>query len=241
VITVQLLQPLLLGMDWMDPVWLLDRFGSELFWISCVILFIECGLFFPFLPGDTLLFALGLFINSEQIDVFPGGPWIELLIAFVLLTLSAFLGNVTGYEIGRRLGPPLYERDGRILKKKYFDQTHAFFEKHGSKALVIGRFVPFVRTYITVVAGVTRMDRRRFFVWSLVGAVLWVSSILLLGYFLGQAFPGLGENIDKALLVILSFTVIPIAWEWRRHRKAARREHDRPDDSMPNVDITVPE
>jgi membrane-associated protein len=85
------------------------------------------------------------------------------------------------------------------------------------------------------------MDRRRFFVWSLVGAVLWVSSILLLGYFLGQAFPGLGENIDKALLVILSFTVIPIAWEWRRHRKAARREHDRPDDSRPNVDITVPE
>jgi len=241
VITVQLLQPLLLGMDWMDPVWLLDRFGSELFWISCVILFVECGLFFPFLPGDTLLFALGLFINSEQIDVFPGGPRVELLIAFVLLTLSAFLGNVTGYEIGRKLGPPLYERDGRILKKKYFDETHAFFERHGSKALVIGRFVPFVRTYITVVAGVTRMDRRRFFVWSLVGAALWVSSILLLGYFLGQAFPGLGENIDKALLVILSFTVIPIAWEWRRHRRAARSGQDRPDDSMPNVDITVPE
>ncbi len=235
---LQLGQPLLLGMDWMDPQWLLDRFGSELFWISLVIIFIECGLFFPFLPGDTLLFALGLFINSEQIDVFPGGPEVELLIAFVLLTTAAFLGNVTGYEIGRAIGPPLYNRDGRILKKKYFDQTHAFFEKHGNKALVIGRFVPFVRTYITVVAGVTRMDRRRFFVWSLVGAVLWVGSILLLGYFLGQAFPGLGENIDKALLVILSFTVIPIVWEWRRHRKANRRG---PGDAVSNVDVTVPE
>ncbi len=79
----------------------------------------------------------------------------ELLIAFVLLTGAAFLGNVVGYEIGRAIGPPLYERDGRLLKKKYFDQTHAFFDKHGNKALVIGRFVPFVRTYITVVAGVT--------------------------------------------------------------------------------------
>src|SRR4051795_4025696 len=182
---------LLLGMNWMDPNWLLDRFGSELFWISLLIIFVECGLFFPFLPGDTLLFALGLFIAGEDIDLFPGGPGLELLIAFVLLTASAFLGNVVGYEIGRAIGPPLYERDGRLLKKKYFDQTAAFFDRHGNKALVIGRFVPFVRTYITVVAGVTRMDRARVFVRSLVGSVLWVSSICLLGYFLGDAFPGL--------------------------------------------------
>ena len=231
-------QPLLLGMDWMDPAWLLDRFGAELFWVSLVIIFIECGLFFPFLPGDTLLFALGLFINSEAIDLFPGGPLLELLISFVLLTAAAFLGNVVGYEIGRAIGPPLYERDGRILKRKYFDQTHAFFEQHGNKALVIGRFVPFVRTFITVVAGVTRMNRRRFFVWSFVGAVLWVGSILLLGYTLGQAFPGLGENIDKAILVILAFTVVPIAWEWWRHRRtSSRRADDNDGDGVPDLDI----
>nr|WP_232523376.1 VTT domain-containing protein [Nocardioides sp. MAH-18] len=222
----------------MDPAWLLDRFGAELFWVSLVIIFIECGLFFPFLPGDTLLFALGLFINSEAIDLFPGGPVVELLIAFVLLTASAFLGNVVGYEIGRAIGPPLYERDGRLLKKKYFDQTHAFFERHGNKALVIGRFVPFVRTFITVVAGVTRMNRRRFFVWSFVGALLWVGSILLLGYTLGQAFPGLGENIDKAILVILAFTVVPIAWEWWRHRRtSSRRADDNDGDGVPDLDI----
>lgn len=231
-------QPLLLGMDWMDPAWLLDRFGAELFWVSLVIIFVECGLFFPFLPGDTLLFALGLFINSEAIDLFPGGPFVELLIAFVLLTTAAFLGNVVGYEIGRAIGPPLYERDGRILKKKYFDQTHAFFEQHGNKALVIGRFVPFVRTFITVVAGVTRMDRRRFFVWSFIGAVLWVGSILLLGYTLGQAFPSLGENIDKAILVILAFTIVPIAWEWWRHRRTSGHEADDNDgDGLPDRDI----
>jgi membrane-associated protein len=230
-------QPLLLGMDWMDPTWLLDRFGAELFWVSLVIIFVECGLFFPFLPGDTLLFALGLFINSEQIDLFPGGPHVELLIAFVLLTASAFLGNVVGYEIGRAIGPPLYERNGRLLKKKYLDETHAFFERHGSKALVIGRFVPFVRTFITVVAGVTRMNRRHFFVWSFVGATLWVGSILLLGYTLGGVFPGLGENIDKAILVILAFTIVPIAWEWRRHRKA-RADKPAVDETSPTESST---
>jgi membrane-associated protein len=211
--------PQLFGMSWMDPNWLLDQFGTALFWISILIVFIECGLFFPFLPGDTLLFAMGLFISTERIDLFPGGPGVELLIALVLLSAAAFAGNVVGYEIGRAIGPPLYEHEGRLLKKKYFDQTSAFFDKHGSKALVIGRFVPFVRTFITIVAGVTRMNRHRFFLWSAVGAVLWVVTITLLGFFLGKAFPGLGDNIDKAILVILAFSVIPVAYEWWRHRR----------------------
>ena len=231
--------PLLLGMDWMDPNWLLDRFGSELFWLSLLIIFVECGLFFPFLPGDTLLFAMGLFITTERIDVFPGSPGVELGVAALLMTTAAFLGNVAGYEIGRAIGQPLYGRDGRILKKKYFDQTQAFFDKHGSKALVIGRFVPFVRTYVTVVAGVTLMQRRRFFVWSLVGAVLWVLSILLMGYFLGAAFPSLGENIDKAIIVILVFSLIPVVYEWWRHRRTSSPladDHDQ--DGVPDLDIT---
>jgi membrane-associated protein len=219
-----LLQPLLLGMDWMDPNWLLDNFGGQLFWLSLVIIFVECGLFFPFLPGDTLLFAMGLFIAGERIDVFPGPAGVELLVALVLFTAAGFLGNVAGYEIGRAIGPPLYDRNGRILKRKYFDQTSAFFDKHGSKALVIGRFVPFVRTYVTVVAGVTRMSRARFFMWSAVGAVLWVLSITLLGYFLGRKFPGLGENIDKAIILIVAFSLIPIVYEWWKHRRSPQVE-----------------
>jgi membrane-associated protein len=235
VITVLAGAPMLLGMNWMDPNWLLDQFGGAFYWISLGIIFVECGLFFPFLPGDTLLFALGLFLNSGRIDMFPGGPVVELLIAFVLLTGAAFLGNVVGYEIGRAIGPPLYQREGKILKRKYFDQTQAFFERHGNKALVIGRFVPFVRTYITVVAGVTHMERRRFFLWSLVGAVLWVASILVLGFTLGQAFPSLGQNIDKALLVILAFTVVPIAYEWWKHRRSGGRRHDEGEAAHPDV------
>jgi membrane-associated protein len=230
--------PMIFGIKWMDPDWLLSEFGSSLIWLSLVIVFIECGLFFPFLPGDTLLFALGLFIAGGQIHVLGvDSPFVELVISVLLLTVAALLGNIAGYEIGRAIGPPLYNRDGRILKRKYFDQTSAFFEQHGNKALVIGRFVPFVRTYITVVAGVTRMDRRRFISWSLVGAILWVVSITLLGYFLGnvpKVGPFLSENIDYAILVILLFTVIPIAFEAikrRRHRRADRAAEQLPVDA----------
>jgi membrane-associated protein len=215
--------PLLLGMDWMDPNYLLDRFGTELLWVSLLIIFVECGLFFPFLPGDTLLLSLGVFIATDDIDIFPGGHFTEVALALLLLTGAAMLGNIAGYEIGRAIGQPLRRHDGRMLKKKYFDQTHEFFEKHGSKALVIGRFVPFVRTYVTVVAGVSRMQRHKFLLWSFVGAVFWVLSITLLGYFLGTRVPWLRDNIDLAILTILALSVIPVAWEWHRHRRNGRQ------------------
>jgi membrane-associated protein len=212
------LHPLLLGIPWMDPNWLLDQFGNALFWISLVIVFIECGLLFPFLPGDTLLFGLGLFIAADKVDLLPASPSVDLVVALVALTAAGFAGNIAGYEIGRWVGPPLYERNGRVIKQKHFDKTTDFFDRHGSKALVIGRFVPFVRTFITVVAGATRMHRGKFFTWSLVGAMLWVLSITLLGYFLGSAFPALGENIDKAIIAILAFSLIPVVYEWWKHR-----------------------
>ncbi|MGA8846458.1 MAG: VTT domain-containing protein [Nocardioides sp.] len=216
------LHPMLLGIKWLDPAYLQAEFGGAFIYLALAIVFVECGLFFPFLPGDTLLFALGLFIAGGGVTGYTvfglENKPVELILAMAALTVAAFAGNVAGYEIGRKLGPPLYERNGRVLKKKYFDQTAGFFDKHGNKALVIGRFVPFVRTYITVIAGVTMMERRRFFVWSLIGALLWVISITLLGFFLGEAVPWLGENIDYVTIAILAFSVIPIAWEWWRHR-----------------------
>ena len=201
-----------LGPEWMDPQWLLARFGSAFFWVSAAIVFIECGLLFPILPGDSLLFAVGLFIAEGSIDV-------NIVLACLLLTVVAFAGNVVGYEIGRAVGAPLYARDGRFLKKKYFDETHEFFDKYGAKALVLGRFVPIVRTFITVVAGVGRMDRRHFFVWSGVGAALWATGITLLGYFLGNAFPFLKDHLEAAILVIVLFSVIPMAVEVIRARR----------------------
>ena len=206
-----------LGPNYMDPNYLLAHFGGAFFWISIAIVFIECGLLFPILPGDSLLFAIGMFSASST-----SGFDIPLYVSIPALMVAAFLGNVAGYEIGRLLGTPLYERDGKILKKKYFDQTNAFFDKHGNKALVLGRFVPIVRTFITVVAGATHMPRRRFFVWSGVGAVLWVLSITLLGYTLGTAFPALGKNIDLAIMAIVLFSVLPMVYEWFKHRKRTK-------------------
>ncbi|WP_435742295.1 DedA family protein [Nocardioides sp. SYSU DS0663] len=214
------LQPLVLGLELLDPAWLLQQFGAELFWISLLIIFVECGLFFPFLPGDSLLFAVGIFIATGQIDLFPGTRLAELGIAMTLMVVAAWLGNVTGYEIGRRMGPSVREHDGRLLRRKHFDQTEAFFDRHGNQALVIGRFVAFVRTYVTVVAGITGMARRRFYVWSLIGGVSWVLLITALGYFLGHTVPWLESNIDLIFLVILAFTAVPIAFEWWRKRRA---------------------
>lgn len=203
----------------MDPGWLLERFGTQMFWVSCLIVFVECGLLFPILPGDSLLFSIGLFINRAN----AGEPGIEmnLAVACALLSGFAFLGNVVGYEIGRALGPSLYRRNGRFLKQEYFEKTHDFFDTYGNRALVLGRFVPIVRTFITVVAGVGRMDRRRFFTWSFVGAVLWATGVTLLGYFLG-GIPFLQRNIEAALMAIIAISLLPMAFEWWRHRRRAR-------------------
>jgi membrane-associated protein len=213
------LHAMLLGIPWMDPNWLLDHFHTEFVWISLVIIFVECGLLFPFLPGDTLLFAFGLFLATDQLDLVGGSNLAGLALGVASFVVVAFLGNIAGYELGRAIGPPVRRHDGRIIKKKYLDRTVEFFEQHGSQALVIGRFVPFVRTYVTLVAGVSEMNRVKFWLWSLVGAGLWVTSITCAGYFLGSAFPSLGSKLDIVILGLLLVTVIPIAYEWWKHRR----------------------
>ena len=213
------LHALLFGIPWMDPQWLLDHFGSEFILISLVIIFIECGLLFPFLPGDTLLVSIGLFIATDKLNLTQGPNFLGLLVGILAFTVAAFLGNVVGYEIGRAIGHPVRRHDGRIIKKAYIDRTVEFFEKHGSSALVIGRFVPFVRTYVTLVAGVSEMPRAKFWLWSLIGAALWVGSIMSLGYFLGNTFPVVAKNIDLLILGLLALSVIPVAYEWWKHRR----------------------
>ena len=207
-----------LGPSFMDPQYLLDEFGGAFFFVSLLIVFIECGVLFPILPGDSLLFAIGLFSSNSSYNFH-----VPLWVSVPSLMAVAFAGNVVGYEIGRVVGKPIYERDGRILKKKYFEQTSAFFDKHGNKALVIGRFVPIVRTFITLVAGASRMDRKRFFTWSAVGAVLWVGLIVGAGVLLGRAFPGLGDKIDLAIMVIVLVSVAPMIFEYLKHRREANR------------------
>ena len=204
-----------LGPKWMDPTYLLQQYGTAFFAIALIIVFVECGLLFPILPGDSLLFAVGLFIATGQVDI-------NLFVAIAALSVAAFLGNVVGYEIGRGVGRPLYKRQGRFINTANFDKTNVFFDKYGNRALVLGRFVPIVRTFITVVAGIGRMHRQRFFGWSAVGAVAWVVSVTLLGYFLGQVFPGLTKNIEYAILLVVLVSVIPMVVEVVKHRREAR-------------------
>ncbi len=206
-----------LGPDWLQADKLLQQLGPSAFWVSLVVIFVECGLFIFFMPGDSLLFTIGLAIQNPQqlIDL-----RINIIVACIVLTAAAFLGNVVGYEIGRAAGTPLYTRGGRLLKPEHFDKAHAFFEKHGSKAIVLARFVPVVRTFITVVAGVSKMDRRHFFTYSFIGALLWASGVTLLGYFLGQ-ISFVRNHIDVMLILIVALSLVPVAVEFLRHRRQA--------------------
>ena len=210
---MDLIAPLLLGLDWMDPQWWLDQFGAEMFWASVAVVFIECGLLFPLLPGDSLLFSVGVFIHRGDLEI-------GLVSACLVLSISAFAGNVVGYEIGRKVGDPIFERNGRFLNQTNFHKTHAFFDRHGARALVLGRFVPIIRTFITVVAGAGDMNRRHFLTWSLVGAVLWATGLTVLGYAVGGN-ELVQDNLEAALLVIVAVSLLPMAVEYLRHRRHA--------------------
>ncbi len=219
-----LLDPMLLGLHWMDPQWWLDRFGAEMFWASVVVVFIECGLLFPILPGDSLLFSVGVFVHRGDLEI-------SIVAAVLVLSASAFAGNVVGYEIGRKVGYPLFERNGRFLNQKNFHKTHAFFEKYGARALVLGRFVPIVRTFITVVAGAGEMERRRFWTWSFVGAVLWATGLTLLGYAVGGNAL-VQDNLEAAILVIVFVSVTPMAYEYLKHRRQIARAAEETSDDL---------
>ncbi|GAB3595195.1 VTT domain-containing protein [Angustibacter peucedani] len=197
-----------LGPSWLDPQHLIDTYALP---GTLLVVFIECGLFFFLLPGDSLLFTVGLLVKEGTLKE-------PLWLVLVLLVAAAFAGNVAGYEIGRAAGPRVVRPGSRWIKQKHVDQTTAFFERHGARALVLGRFVPIVRTFITLIAGVGRMDRRTFYVYSGIGAVLWAVGVTLLGYFVGTV-PFVRNNIEAMLIVVVLFSVLPIGFEWLRHRR----------------------
>ncbi|WP_272949641.1 DedA family protein [Kribbella antibiotica] len=213
-----LVQLAMLMPDWMDPEFLLNWLGDWALWGTLLVIFIECGVLFPILPGDSLLFAVGLFIAKGTIDV-------PLWLACVLLTVAAFLGNVSGYYIGRVLGTSLFTNpNAKFLKPKYIVQTHEFFERYGPRALVLARFVPIVRTFITIVAGAGKMDPKKFFLWTGIGAVLWAPGITLLGHALGNV-EFIHQHLESALILLVLVSLIPMGVEIvlarRRKKKAA--------------------
>jgi membrane-associated protein len=205
------------ALDFLDPEKLLERFGD---WATVVlwgIVFAESGLLVGFfLPGDSLLFIAGLLAKKGDLNI-------------VLVSLGCFVaavaGDQVGYMFGKRVGPALFRRpDSRLFKQEYLERTHAFFEKNGPKTIVIARFVPIVRTFAPIVAGVGTMPYRTFVRYNIIGGFLWAIGVTQLGYWIGDA---IGEdNVDKYLLpivgAIVALSLIPPFLEYRKHRRARR-------------------
>ena len=210
---------MLLGIKWLDPQYLLDQFGDYALWGAAAVIFAECGLLIGFfLPGDSLLFTVGLLVSKGDV---PQPLWI----CCVVLFLASMLGNAAGYAIGTIVGPSIFQRENsRIFKQKYVDKTREFFEKYGNRAIVLARFVPIVRTFITVMAGVGSMGFRRFMLYSAIGGALWASGVTVLGYFLGQ-ISFVRNNLEVMLLAIVAVSVVPIGIEVLRARAAQKIEH----------------
>ena len=199
--------------DWLDPQVILTSAGDIAFWVVVGIIFAECGLLIGFfLPGDSLLFATGLFIANGYISM-------NIWLAAVILTIAAFAGNLVGYWIGYKVGPPLFSRpNSRLFKQAYVDHTETFFKRYGGRAIIIARFTPIVRTFITAMAGVGRMDFRAYALFSGIGAILWAGAITIVGYFLGT-IPWVKNNFELVLIGLVVVSLLPIVWEFVKHRR----------------------
>ncbi|MEB3963054.1 VTT domain-containing protein [Streptomyces kunmingensis] len=205
---------LALGPSWLDPDYLLNTFGI---WGLLLIVFAESGLLIGFfLPGDSLLFTTGLLITAGTLD-FP------LWGAVGLICLAAILGDQAGYVFGKKVGPSLFRRpDSKLFKQENVQKAHEFFEKHGPKSLVLARFVPIVRTFTPIIAGVSGMKYRSFITFNVIGGVLWGAGVTLLGSWLGNiAF--VHKNIEAILILIVLISVVPIAIEFLRARGKSKK------------------
>jgi membrane-associated protein len=181
------------------------------------IIFVETGLLVGFfLPGDSLLVTAGLLASQPDFEL-------NVYMMGVLFSIAAIVGDTVGYYIGRMTGPRIFTReDSLFFNKKHLYRAHAFYEKHGGKTIVLARFMPIVRTFAPVVAGVAEMKYRSFIVYNVLGGLLWVWSMLFTGYFLGRYIPGIDQHIEKVILVVIFLSILPgiIGW-WRERKKPA--------------------
>jgi membrane-associated protein len=215
----------------LDPKSLIDDVGL---WGVFAVVFAESGMLVGFfLPGDSLLFTAGFLASGpSSVDEALHLPLGWLLVGTFI---AAVAGDQVGYVIGRRAGPAIFNRpDSRLFKRENVDKAHAFFERYGAKTIVLARFVPVVRTFAPVVAGVSNMQYRTFVTFNLVGGLLWAIGVTLLGYFLGQV-DFIEENLELAILAIVAISVLPIARELWLSRRQRRAEAPAP---QPEVDRT---
>jgi membrane-associated protein len=202
--------------SFLNPESLLEKGGLLLFGL---IIFAESGLFIGFfLPGDSLLFIAGFLSSDAGGNQLPPLP-IVAGVAFA----AAVLGDQVGFWFGRKVGPALFSRpDGRVFKQQHVTKAHAFFEKHGAKTIVLARFVPIVRTFAPIVAGVGNMNYRTFLMFNVLGGFLWAVGLTTLGYFMGQ-IDAVKNNIELAIVAIIAVSLVPVAIELIKHRREAKR------------------
>ena len=210
--------------EWLDPqVFLADpSLGPWVVLLVCGIVFAETGLLIGFfLPGDSLLFTAGLLVATGTIHI---NVWLLALLVFI----CAFVGDQTGYYIGKKTGPAIFKRpNSRLFKQENVRRAEVFFERHGGKAVILARFVPVVRTFTPVVAGVARMNYKTFVMFNVIGAFLWGVGVTLLGYVLGDRVPFVRENLDLIFVGVVLLSVIPIAIEvLRQSRKGGEKHSD---------------
>jgi membrane-associated protein len=188
----------------LDFDWLFSNYGTAIYVVLFMIIFIETGVVaMPFLPGDSLLFTAGLFCKSGHMDIF---------ILLPLLFIAAVIGDNSNYWIGRKIGFSVFTykiRGRQLVKKEYLDQTELFFQKNGTKAIIMARFVPLVRTFAPFAAGVGKMNYKTFFIFDVLGGFLWVFSLTIAGYLLGE-ITWIREHIDLVCLGIIFLSVLPI-------------------------------
>ncbi|MBO3083250.1 VTT domain-containing protein [Cellulomonas fengjieae] len=209
-----------LGPDFLNADHLIESFGAAALIGIALVIFVETGLLFPILPGDSLLFTAGALVAQDTLDI---NIWVLCLVLF----LAAFLGDQTGFLIGRTLGPKVFNKpDSRFFKKKYIDQTYAYFDKYGGRTIIVARFVPIVRTYAPVAAGVGNMRYRHFVSYNVIGALLWAVGVTLLGYALGNV-TFIKENIEALLIAVVLVSVIPIGVELLKARRKGGEPEER--------------
>jgi membrane-associated protein len=185
-----------------------------------IIIFAETGLLIGFfLPGDSLLVTAGLL--ASQTDRFN----LNVFVLGALLSVASILGNSVGYYIGKVSGPRLFTRENSLLfNRKHLERARVFYQRHGGKTIVLARFMPIVRTFVPVVAGMGQMQYRRYTVYNIVGGLGWIWSMLFIGYFLGRYIPGIGDHIEIVILVVIFLSLLPgiIAWLRNRGRSTER-------------------
>ena len=201
---------LALGPSWLDPDHLINTYGL---WGVLLIVFAESGLLIGFfLPGDSLLFTTGLLVATGTLHQ-------PLALVAAAIAVAAVAGEQVGYLFGRKVGPSLFRRpDSRLFKMENIEKAHAFFERHGPKAIVMACFVPIVRTFTPIVAGVSRMNYRTFLTFNVIGGTMWGAGVTVLGYWLGQ-IDFVHKNIEAMLVLVVLISLVPIAIEYLRSRK----------------------